>query len=149
MKRVVIILLSLLILVISGWIMYSKINNKPVHSSISNKEVSEITIYGTSGTRKLEDDAMVENIIKWFNQASDIRINKDFAGTTPESGIIIKLKSGRRVSILNSGSDFEIQRDDTRNENISYWARQHDIKRYLGELVRAFDTSTGFKTDKF
>ncbi|KNY25861.1 hypothetical protein Bccel_1121 [Pseudobacteroides cellulosolvens ATCC 35603 = DSM 2933] len=135
MKRLIIVSITLIMLLISWGILYSKVMQSPLHQSIFKQDISDIQVYGSTGTKKIEDGVLVDNIIKWFNQASDIRINKDFAGTTPESGIIINLKSGKRILILNSGSDFEIQRDDVRPENVSYWAKQQDIKVYLERLV--------------
>lgn len=55
--------------------------------------------------------------------------------TLLQSGIIINLKSGKRILILRSGQDFEVQRDDVRPKNISYWAKQQDIKEYLDKLA--------------
>ncbi len=139
MKRLIIISITLIILLISGGILYSKVIQRPLHQSICKQDISDIQVYGSVGTKKIEDVVSIDNIIEWFNQASDIRINKDFAGTTPESGIIINLKSGKRILILNSGSDFEIQRDDVRPKNASYWAKQQDIKVYLERLVAGAD----------
>ncbi|MBO8169666.1 MAG: hypothetical protein H0Z35_10845 [Thermoanaerobacteraceae bacterium] len=55
--------------------------------------------------------------------------------TLLQSGIIINLKSGKRILILRSGQDFEVQRYDVRPKNISYWAKQQDIKEYLDKLA--------------
>ncbi len=139
LKRIVLIISALAILTVSGFIIYSYVGQKPVHKEINKQDIFDIQSYGTAGTKKIEDDVLKDNILNWFNQAGDIRLNKDFAGTTPESGIIINLKSGKRILVLNSGSDFEIQRDDVRPENISYWARQQDIKDYLRELAEGKD----------
>ncbi|WP_010243318.1 hypothetical protein [Acetivibrio cellulolyticus] len=40
---------------------------------------------------------------------------------------------------MNSGSDFEIQRDDVRPKNVSYWAKQQDIRDYLRRLAAGID----------
>ncbi|MDP4182453.1 MAG: hypothetical protein Q8942_15355 [Bacillota bacterium] len=135
MKRLIIILITLIILLISGSVLYSQVLKRPLHQSVFKQDVSYIQIYGTAGTKKIDDEVTKNNIIKWFNQAVDIRINNDLAGTTPELGIIINLKSGKRIAILNSGADFEIQRNDVMPESISYWAKQQDLKAYLGKLA--------------
>ena len=135
MKRLIIIAVSLIMILVLQGILYSKLMQKSVHLSIQKEDIADIEVYGSGGTKKIEDVALIDNIIMWFNQLSDIRVNKDFEGTTPESGIIINLKSGKKISILNSGSDFEIQRNDVRPENVSYWGKQQDIKAYLQGLI--------------
>ena len=135
MKRLIIIAVSLIMFLVLQGILYSKLMQKSVHLSIQKEDIADIEVYGSGGTKKIEDVALIDNIIMWFNQLSDIRVNKDFEGTTPESGIIINLKSGKKISILNSGSDFEIQRNDVRPENVSYWGKQQDIKAYLQGLI--------------
>jgi len=135
LKKIIILSMSLIMILILQGFLYSKLMQKSVHLNISKEDIADIQVYGSAGTKKIEDVAMIDNIIKWFNQVGDIRVNKDFAGTTPESGIEINLKSGKRILILNSGSDFEIQRNDVIPENVSYWARQQDIKDYLQGLI--------------
>ncbi|KJR44378.1 hypothetical protein UF75_5245 [Desulfosporosinus sp. I2] len=63
-----------------------------------------------------------------------VRENKDFAGTTPDSGIIVKEKNGKEFSILRSGKDFEVQRKDALGQIHSHWAIQKEIKTLLDEL---------------
>lgn len=107
-----------------------------MHKSISRNDIESIQIYGINTAITLVDDAvLIDKLIKWFNNSSDIGPNKNFEGTTPESGIIINLKSGKRILILRSGKDFEVQRNDVRPKNISYWAKQQDIKDYLDKLA--------------
>lgn len=81
----------------------------------------------------------IENITKWFNSATDIRRNRRFAGTTPDAGIIIKLKSGGEISLVRSGEDFEIQRDYGMG-TVSYWVKQPDIKKLLDQLATPLAT---------
>jgi len=61
--------------------------------------------------------------------------NKNFAGTTPDSGIVIKLKSGEYISIISSGKDFEIQRN-INGEEVSYWGKNKYIKSLLETFSR-------------
>lgn len=108
-----------------------------VHKEIMKEDVTSIVVWGTqvNGHKEIKDPVLFDNIIKWFNGSSDIRENPDFAGTTPEAGIIITLKSGKGISILEGARDFEVQRDDVRGENISYLAKQKDIAKYLDDLI--------------
>lgn len=117
----------------AGIIYFQGVQNS-IHKSIDKNDVLNVTVYG-SKTTEVKDDVLIDNIIKWFNDASDIRINENFAGTTPAAGIIINLKSKETISILASGSDFEIQRNDANSKNVSYWAKQENIKEYLSTLA--------------
>jgi hypothetical protein len=48
------------------------------------------------------------------------------------------MKDGRRISILNSGKDFEIQvYYPEKSKSVSYWAKQPDIKNLLLTLEKA------------
>ena len=78
----------------------------------------------------------IYNIVNWFNSASGIRENKDFAGETPDSGIILNEKNGKEFRILRSGKDFEVQRYDELGNNRSYWANQKEIRTLLDELAQ-------------
>lgn len=77
-----------------------------------------------------------QKMVAWFNSVTDIRTNKYFAGETPEAGIIIKLKSGKQISIIRSGIDFEVQTNNLLGKRISYWGKQKDIKNLLDEASR-------------
>jgi hypothetical protein len=102
-----------------------------MHIPINENDVKDITIYGHN-TRIVSNNEKKE-IIKWFNSITDIRNNKEFAEKTPEAGIIIDLKSGSRVLILQSGTDFEVQRTDISGKPISYWGKQPNIRNLLDE----------------
>lgn len=140
MKKLIILSITFLAILImaAGVYLYFQAIYKPLHQSVSIDDVADIQVYG-AGTKMtaVNDRVLTENLIKWFNSATDIRPNKNFAGTTAESGIIINLKSGRGILILRSGKDFEIQRSNTRLKNISYWANQQELKEYLDKLATA------------
>lgn len=136
MKKLILIRTILFFIILSGIFIYFQWFQKPLHKSISRNDIESIQIYGINTAITLVDDAvLIDKLIKWFNNSSDIRPNKNFEGTTPESGIIINLKSGKRILILRSGKNFEVQRNDVRPKNISYWAKQQDIKDYLDKLA--------------
>lgn len=111
--------------------------NSDLHQPIKASDVDHVMIWGFSANTEREATAEeVTKIVKWFNAADDIRENEDFAGTTPESGIQIKLKDGRQISIIRSGEDFEVQSHDSGGQSHSYWARQPQIKQWLDELAK-------------
>lgn len=97
-----------------------------IHKPINANDVESVNIWGnTSGvTTSVEK----QDIVKWFNSITNIRNNKDFAGTTPNAGVIIKLKTGDEIFIINSGSDFEVQRNNIFGKRISYWGKQPNIR---------------------
>jgi beta-lactamase regulating signal transducer with metallopeptidase domain len=110
-------------------------SGRSVHQPISVGDVSSIEVWGnsTGEGREKQTKENMEKIISWFNSATDIRENKDFLGSTPGSGIIIHLKSGERIVIINSGTDFEVQRN-TDKGRVSYWAKQPEIEILLEKL---------------
>ncbi len=112
--------------------------DKSVHKEIKKEDVLRIESWGIKAfghsPTEIKDPVLFDNIIKWFNNSSDIRENPEFAGTTPEAGINIILKSGKDINILEGARDFEVQRDDVRDKNISYFAVQKDIAKYLDDL---------------
>jgi hypothetical protein len=91
--------------------------------------VEYIKIWGI--TNRMADSNEKQDIIYWFNLTTDVRHNKYFAGTTPESGILIKFKNGSSIHILKSGTDFEVQRTNGTGKLISYWGKQSNIKYIL------------------
>jgi hypothetical protein len=112
-----------------GLIYYLFTDIGKLHEPINIGDIDVIEIWGK--TSRIANSEEKKNIIKWFNSITDIRENKDFAGTTPESGITLKLKSGNSILILKSGSDFEIQRSDVLGINKSYWGKQPNIRDIL------------------
>lgn len=109
-------------------------NANKLHTPINENDVKYITIYGHN-TRVVSAYEKKE-IIKWFNSITGIRNNKEFAGTTPEAGIIIDLKAGNRILILQSGIDFEVQRTNIAGNPISYWGKQPNIRNLLDEASK-------------
>jgi len=110
---------------------YAETSN--LHRPIKVEDVSRMILWGVGGYKEATQEE-VSNIVNWFNSASGIRENKDFVGTTPDSGIIVKEKNGKEFSIIRSGKDFEVQRNDALGKNHSYWAIQKEIKTLLDEL---------------
>ncbi len=112
-----------------GLIYYFFTNSNKLHESINISDVESINIWGR--TSRIANSDEEQDIIKWFNSINNIRQNKDFAGTTPEAGIIIQLKTGNSILILKSGTDFEVQRTYSSGKYISYWGKQSEIRYIL------------------
>lgn len=130
MKRIIYISMFVLISLL-GWFGSSVYSTQSLHKEISVNEVSEIKLWGYDEERKASNEEKIK-IISWFNNATDIRRNKNFAGSTPYSGIIIQLNSEEKsILISRSGEEFEVQRD-----GISYWAKESNIKQLLDELAK-------------
>jgi hypothetical protein len=108
-----------------------------LHRPIKVENIARITLWGGyNGVNREASEQEVTNIVNWFNSVYDIRENKEFAGTTEESGVKIEEKDGTRFIIGRSGEDFEVQRKDQKGKLRSYWARQKDIKELLDQLVK-------------
>lgn len=77
------------------------------------------------------------DLVKWFNECKDIRLNSEFAGTVSIVGIKIQMEDNREISIINSGNDFEIQiYYPEKHESVSYWAKQENIENLLTSLEK-------------
>lgn len=120
----------LIAIVAIGLISYHFLNSS-LHEQINVNDVESINFWGniTDVARSVEK----QDIVEWFNSMTNIRENKGFAGTTPDAGIIIKLKTGNQISIINSGADFEVQRLNRLGDVISYWGKQPYIRSIFYE----------------
>ncbi len=141
MKKLIIILLVTTFF-IAGC--QAQIGISSIHKPVSVADVSSIRVWGNglpaghSGRDATGKE--ISQIVKWLNESKDIRPNKDFAGTTPDSGIVINLKSGQSILILNSGSDFEVQREDI-GKRVSYWAKNPELRDFLAQLATGSNTT--------
>lgn len=119
------------------WIGYSQ---RSPHQPISVKDIETIEFWSQHNSDSVEPYQReiaieeIEKLVTWFNSATDIRENEDFAGITPICGIKINLKDGNEIAILSSGQDFEVQRYIFPMKKVSYWAKQPNIKKILTEL---------------
>jgi hypothetical protein len=121
------------IILIGAFFLWSWFSEKELHQLITADSVKSITFWGIGNEKQATEEEIIQ-IVHWFNSAGDIRANKHFAGSTPESGIIIELSSGNRIGIISSGDNFEVQRNDVKKENISYWAKEPNIFELLLNL---------------
>jgi hypothetical protein len=133
-KKSLVLVVIMFLVVLVAW---KYVNTTNLHRPIKVENIARITLWGGyNGVDKEASEQEVTNIVNWFNSAYDIRENKEFAGTTEESGIKIEEKDGTRFSIGRSGEDFEVQRKDQKGKLRSYWVRQKDIKELLDELAK-------------
>jgi len=133
-KKSLLLIVILFLVVPVAW---KSVNNSSLHRPIKVENIARITLWGGYiGVSREASEQEVTNIVNWFNSAYDIRENKEFAGTTEESGIKIEEKDGTGFSIGRSGGDFEVQRKDQKGKLRSYWARQKDIKELLDQLAK-------------
>jgi hypothetical protein len=125
-----IIFIIIIVFIIGVALLYRK---SSVHKQISSDNISNIQLWGVSEKQREAINDEKEKIIEEFNSINSILRNKDFQGTTSNSGIAINLKSGKHIIIIKSGRDFEIQRAED-GEQISYWGKNKYIKYLLEEL---------------
>jgi|BioPla2DNA2_1021312.scaffolds.fasta_scaffold27136_4 hypothetical protein len=129
MKRHLKFIVLLISILSIGLIYYFSTYASELHEPINVSDVESIKIWGR--TSRIANSDEKRDIIKWFNSTSNIRENKDFAGTTPDAGIVIKLQTGNEILILKSGTDFEVQRTNSSGVRISYWGEQSNIRNIL------------------
>lgn len=132
LKKSLLFGLSVFLLALVIW---NYVNTSNLHRTIMVENVSNIRLWSGYGVDRVATEQEVINIVNWFNSAKGIRENKEFAGTTEDSGIIVEEKNGSRFSIGRSGEDFEVQRKDEQGKLRSYWARQKEIKELLDKLA--------------
>ena len=76
-------------------------------------------------------DLDVEEFLGYYNQIYDLRDNKEDAGSTPNSRIIIELRDGEEICIYSSGDQFEVDFSDSDGEKHQYWGKQQEIANML------------------
>jgi hypothetical protein len=133
-KKSILLVVIMFLVVLVAW---KYVTTSNLYRPIKVENIARITLWGGyNGVNREASEQEVTNIVNWFNSVYDIRENKEFAGTTEESGIKIEEKDGTRFIIGRSGEDFEVQRKDQKGKLRSYWARQKDIKELLDQLVK-------------
>lgn len=129
------LLLLGVIIFLVALVAWKSVNTMNLHRPIMVENISSIRLWGVYGVDRVATEPEVINIVNWFNSAKGIRENKEFAGTTEDSGIIVVEKNGSKFGIGRSGEDFEVQRKDEQGKLRSYWARQKEIKELLDKLA--------------
>ncbi len=104
----------------------------PIHVPIKEEDVQDVIIYdskfdSTSYRHMTQEE--ISDLVRWFNNCTDIRLNSEFAGEVTIVGIVITT-SDSQISILDSGENFEIQ-VSKKNKAVSYWAKQKNIEALL------------------
>lgn len=129
-----ILLAALVLLGFARWNLYGA---SRVHFPIAIDDVETVEVWGTAlhGIRTIVVGEEINKIAAWFNSIDNVRANPDFQGTTPESGIVIRLKSREEILIFNSGPNFEVQRRNQRGRTISYWGKQTEIEKLLNDAM--------------
>lgn len=133
MRRYRRLIISILLIFIFGFIFIIYLDDNTLHDKININDVEDIIVWGNNSRTEVASDKE-QNIIDWFNKATEIRQNKNFAGTTSTSGIHIRLKDGKSIHILNSGTDFEVQRTNRSGKLIAYWGKQADLRKLLNSI---------------
>ncbi|MBQ2982483.1 MAG: hypothetical protein IJD58_10245 [Lachnospiraceae bacterium] len=73
----------------------------------------------------------IEEFLGYYNEIYDIRNNKEGAGTTADTRIIIELKDGQKIGISNSGDQFEVDFTKSNGKRCQYWGKQQEIANML------------------
>ncbi len=83
----------------------------------------------------------ISDLVSWFNDCTDIRLNSEFAGEVTIVGIVITT-SDSEITILDSGENFEIQvYTSKKNQAVSYWAKQKNIEALLETINTPIEES--------
>ncbi|MCL5046961.1 MAG: hypothetical protein M1598_09325 [Actinobacteria bacterium] len=134
MKRWIVAILSVLVALAVGWWVLSG----TLHVRINPADVKEVRLWGNSIGHQGRPATTEEKaqIIRRFNQGTHPRDNSALAGTTPDAGIQFTFQNGSTLSILRSGTDFEVQ-DHRAMKARYYWLRQPEIRQLLDELAKS------------
>lgn len=133
MKRYKYNAVLIIILSLATCYFYNYRYSSPLHEKVHINTVESIIIW-TDSNRTTVSNQEIHAIIDCFNSTTNTRRNKHFNGTTPNSGILIQLKNGQSIHILNSGTDFEVQRWHSSGKFISYWGEQKEISELLSSI---------------
>ena len=83
-------------------------------------------------------DLDIEEFLRYYNQIDELRNNKEDAGTTPSSKIVIELNNGEEISIHNSGDQFQVSFEEG-DDRFQYWGKQQGIANILEHGVYGLD----------
>gem|GEM_PF-1989426 len=131
MKKVLLSLFAFAV-IISIALLWHEYTVRDLHHPIDIHDVSRIELICGNYTRAATTEEK-NNIINWFNSATNIRNNEERRGGTPESGIRIELQQGTMIGIWDCEKyDIEVQRwSNLGGKLICYWAKQPEIKQLL------------------
>ncbi len=116
----------------------------PIHVPIKEDDVQDVIIYDSkfdSSSYKHMTQEEISDLVSWFNDCTDIRLNSEFAGEVTIVGIVITT-SDSEITILDSGENFEIQvYTSKKNQAVSYWAKQKNIEALLETINTPIEES--------
>ena len=73
----------------------------------------------------------IAQFVEYYNQISDVEENEEGAGTMITVEIKVNLKSGEKISVGNSGDQFEVSLEDEQGKVEQYWGKQQNINNLL------------------
>lgn len=124
-KRIIIIIVAVAIIGLLIW-WISSMNGIP---KIKAEDVARIYYDGPEFNDNKELD--IEEFIGYYNEIYDIKENKLGEGTTPESWVVIELKSGEEIIIYDQSKKFEVNFENGRGKIKQYWGKQEQIYNML------------------
>jgi hypothetical protein len=114
---------------------YEKIT---LHHPLIGDQIDSIVFesYTSEGNiRKFLNEKEMEQFVKRYNSAKDIKNNKELVGIgTPKGYIKINLRNGEHISICDgslNGLEVQTMRD---GKSVCYWMKQPKIKKDLLEI---------------
>ena len=129
MKKKSLIIVASVIVIISLTIVLLMKNNKLELPKLEADDISNV--YYHKHDKNETGNLDIEQFLVYYNQIYNIRDNVYGAGTTPDSSIVIELKAGDEIRIINSGDQFEVSFYNSEREKQQYWGKQQEIKNML------------------
>ena len=104
---------------------------KPSLPKVTEEEVSSITFSRMEGEVDTTSNLSIKEFLQYYNEINHLVENTEGEGSTPSAQIKINLKSGKTISIGNSGKDFEINLEVNIGDVKQYWGKQANIRNLL------------------
>lgn len=127
-KRILIGIVFLTIIALG--IVYALSINHPFPIAIEEVDKVEFHELGKLNTREASYEE-ASQIVEWYNLMHSFKANSTLAGTTPDAGISIRLKSGVSIGITalgQSGRNLEFQ---VKGMKYPYFATQDDLHKLI------------------
>lgn len=123
-----------IIAAVTIWWYYSSSIKHPY--PITLDDVAKVELHGAKPENKDREATSEEakQIVNWYNSMSSFKANSSLAGTTPNAGIVIILKSGKSIGITGLGQEGRTLEFQAQGMKFPYFATQDDLRNLIGKI---------------
>lgn len=123
-----------LIAVVAIWWYFNASNKLPY--PITLEDVAKVELHGAKPENKDREATPeeVKQIVDWYSSMRSFKANSTLAGTTPNAGIVIVLKSGKSIGITGLGHQGRNLEFHAQSMKYPYFAIQNDLRNLIGKI---------------